>query len=538
MIHFQRQFSKKTKLALSIATAVMLSLAWCGASCITLFVAFVPLMLISAQYGSSWRDSLSMLGWATLSFVLWNAFTIWWVWIATPIGPIVATVVSTWWNLVAFMLFHVASKLAPKVVAYLLFVAGWIATEYIYTYAPAMSFPWLVLGNGFALDTWAVQWYEYTGVFGGSLWVLIVNVLAFESLLTMRKRVWVATTLAIVVPMAVSLVLYGVYSPEGKRYTSLDEVRVSVVQPNVPCYEKFHSDTKWQQDNIFRELEKADSLARAEGGAADFILLPETSLAEMSKPGPLMISSMLSRLSSFLRVRNPKALIVAGTETMRYYGRTKGSATARRRNGAYIDIFNSSVGVDSLEMVQVHNKGKLVIGVETTPAWLREAEIFSVDLGGTMGQLGIGQTTEPFVHNDIRIAPAICYEALYGQYMGGFVRHGAQLLGVVSNDGWWGNTLGHRYLFAFCRLRAIENRRDVARSANTGTSGFITMRGDDVATLGWDVRGSLSTNLRLNSATTYYARCGDYIGRIALYIAALCLLYCVAYVAKRRFYLN
>lgn len=538
MIHFQRQFSKKTKLALSLATAVMLSLGWCGASCISLFVAFVPLMLISAQYGSSWRDTFSMLGWATLSFALWNVFTIWWVWIATPIGPIVATIVSTWWNLVAFMLFHVVSKSAPKGVAYVLFIAAWISTEYIYINAPAMSFPWLVLGNGFANDVWAVQWYEYTGVLGGSLWVLLVNVLALQSLLTMRKRVWVATTLSLVVPMVVSLVLYNLYRPQGKRYDSLDKVRVTVVQPNVSCYEKFNTEREWQQRNILSLLEEADSISRAEGGAAEFILLPETSLAEMSHTGPLVMSNMMSRLARFLRLRNPGAQIIAGTETMRYYGQTKGSPTARRRNDGYVDIYNSSVGIDSVEMIQVHNKGKLVIGVETTPAWLRDAEIFSVDLGGTMGQLGIGDSTEPFLHRNKRVAPAICYEGLYGEYMGGFVRHGAQLLGVVSNDGWWGNTLGHKYLFAFCRLRAIECRRDVARSANTGTSGFITMRGDDVATLGWDKRGSLTADLRLNSETTYYVRCGDYIGRIALYIAALCLLYCMAYAAKKRFYLN
>jgi apolipoprotein N-acyltransferase len=83
------------------------------------------------------------------------------------------------------MLYHIVSKRAPKILAYTTLITAWIAGEYLYTQAPALSFPWLVLGNGFADDTWAVQWYEYTGVFGGSLWVLLVNVLAFEACLTM-----------------------------------------------------------------------------------------------------------------------------------------------------------------------------------------------------------------------------------------------------------------------------------------------------------------------------------------------------------------
>ena len=96
----------------------------------------------------------------------------------------------------------------------------------------------------------------------------------------------------------------------------------------------------------------------------------------------------------------------------------------------------------------MHHKAKLVIGVETLPAWFRSNGLFGVDLGGITGQLGIGESALPFVHNGVAVAPAICYEAMYGDFMGEFVRGGAQILGVVSNDGWWGNTPGHRYLVA------------------------------------------------------------------------------------------
>ncbi len=531
MIQFKRQFSKKTKFVLCLASAFLLSLSWWGASCITLFIGFVPLLLLSAQYTPSWRDTLSMLGFATLTFVLWNIATIWWVWIASPAGPITATIVSTWWNLVAFMAYHIISKRAPKGLAYITFITLWIATEYIYNEAPAMSFPWLVLGNGFADDVWAVQWYEYTGVFGGTLWVLITNILAFDALLTMRKRVWTLATLALVVPMGISVVLYHFNDVNSERYTSLDECTVSVIQPNVNCYEKFNGDTRRQQENLMELLAEVPD-------SAEFALMPETALAEMMDARRPSSGNIVQRISRYLCDEKPNTMVVVGAETILPYGPLRGSATARRRGGQYVDIYNSVLGIDSSLQVQMRHKGKLVIGVETTPAWLREGGKFAIDLGGTLGQLGYGESTKPFVHNDKKVASAICYEGLYGNYMANFVREGAEALFVVSNDGWWGNTLGHRYLFAYCRLRAIELRRDVARSANTGVSGFITMRGEDMERMEWEERGVRSANIRLNDRVTFYAKYGDYIARLSLYIALLCLLYFVAYCVKKKYYLN
>ena len=532
MIEFKRQFSSKTKAVLSITSAILLAIPWEGASCITLFVGLLPLLLISAQYSPSWRDALSMMGWALLTFVLWNIATVWWVWNATPAGPIAATICSTWWSIIPFMLYHIVSKRAPKILAYTTLVTAWIAGEYLYTQAPGLSFPWLTLGNGFADDPWAVQWYEYTGVFGGSLWVLLVNVLAFEACLTMRKRAWVNATLVLVLPIGISIGLFYKYDAEGKLYNSLDKMTVSVTQPNIPCYEKFDISAESQQDNLVELLAAAPD-------SAEFVLMPETALAERINERQPEQSHIVNRISDYLRNEKPATMVVSGGEMMRLYGKAKGSETARKRGIYYMDIFNSSLGIDTTSNVQLHHKGKLVVGVETIPMWLRKAgDRFAIDLGGTFGQLGVGKSCNPFEHNGKKVAPAICYEGLYGNHMAEFARNGAEALFVVSNDGWWGNTLGHKYLFAFCRLRAIELRRDVARSANTGVSGFITMQGEDIERLEWDKRGVLTADIRLNDKQTFYARFGDYIGRLSLYIAVLCLLYFIAITAKKRFYLN
>ena len=527
---FDGNLSWRGRLTLSLLSALLLSLGWVTVSGFTLLAALVPLLIISNSYGSSWREAGKMALWATLTFILWHVACTWWVWNAAAIGTIAASLVGTWWCLLPFMLFHIVSKRMPKGIAYILLTTAWIACEYIYIKAPAMSFPWLTLGNCFAFDTWAVQWYEYTGVLGGSLWVLLTNIVLFEAI---RAKRWVAPAVVVALPLILSLVLYSANAPKREQYTSRTAVKIASIQPNVDCYTKFLVSQQSLQTNLIKQLQEVTD-------EVDFILMPETSLATTVNERFIGATRIVQGISTQLKSRKSKAMVIAGTESVMAYGTRRKSDTNRRSaNGSYYDIFNSSIGITSNPAEQpIHNKCKLVIGVETLPAWFRAGGIFEVDLGGTAGQLGIGKSAEPFSHNGIKIAPAICYEGLYGDFMGEFVRNGAQIFSVVSNDGWWGDTPGYKYLFAYCRLRAIEHRRDVARSANTGISGFINSRGDALQTLDWDKKGVIVEQLRLNDKMTFYTRHGDYLGRLSLYVALLCLLYTVAILSKKKFYLD
>lgn len=509
----------------------MLSTGWIGAGGIPLTVALVPLLLVSAQYGDTWKETLYMLGYAALAFTIWNAATIWWVGKATPFGPIAAAFFSVFWNLVAFMLFHIVSKKGPIGLAYILLIFGWISTEFIYHEAPALSFPWLQLGNGFSNDTWAVQWYEYTGTLGGTLWVLLVNVLAFQALITMKKTFWTLATLAFAVPLAISGFIFWQQSPENTSTDRKPTICVSVTQPNIDCYDKMSKDSEYQQQILMELMAEAPD-------SADYILMPETALAEYIYEDSIEQSPIVNRISTALAQRNIPAMVISGCETVRSYGQQKITATARNMHGSYYDIYNSSIGINAKFNIQIHHKNRLVVGVETLPAWLRSIHFGEVDLGGTFGQLGIGDTLQPFTNGETKVAPAICYEGLYDNTMAEYVRNGAQALFVVTNDGWWGDTPGHRYLFSFCRLRAIETRRMVARSANTGVSGFISARGDDLERMEWYEQGILTRNVELSDRLTFYVRYGDYIGRLSLLISLLCILYFIAYRAKKKFYLN
>ena len=521
------------RFAAVILSAILLAPGWLGLSGMSLFAGLVPLLWISDSYGDSRREWWGMFGWATLAFVLWNALTVWWIWFATPVGPVAATLASTTVNLFAFMLFHTVSKKAHKALAYVTLVSAWIASEYWYTVGD-FSWPWLILGNGFSHEVWAVQWYEYTGVFGGSLWVLVANILIFEAWKEHRKlRKWIAPALAVGLPIVGSLIIRSHWKQPDEG-----SVRVSIIQPNVDCYDKFHGDAERQKQNILDLLAQVPQQAQ-------FILLPETAVPGYYREPALSDSpwsdslpgDFWEQLTDSLRGRHPNALLIAGTNTIRSYPAGAQTETARpdRFGNGYYDVFNTAVGLDSAGRMQLHHKGRLVIGVENTPTWVFDVLRFLViDLGGVVGQIGKGLHGSAFEHNGVAVGPAICYEGLYGDFYGDFVRRGAQFMAIISNDGWWGDTPGYKHLFTISRLRAIEHRRAIARSANTGKSGFISPRGDVGETIGWEKRGVLSAEVPLNSETTFYTRYGDYLARIAEYVLLLSVLYFVAYRVKRR----
>ena len=512
--------SLKIKLLCVVLSLAMLAPAWLGGSGLTLLVALVPLMMISASYSDSARDWWRMAGWAALTFVLWNAATIWWVWIATPAGPITATLFSTFWNLVGFMLYHYTSKRASKVLAYTLLATAWVATEYLYTSAEVLSFPWLTLGNGFSGDVWAVQWYSLTGVFGGSLWVVLSNIAIFEAVV--NRGVWriVRAAAVVVVPIVVSLAMYWSYEPAA------ESVEVSVLQPNVDCYEeKFSGSELAQTKNIIELLAQVPSSSKV-------AVLPETALPERLDDDEPLEGRIIGEFASIIQREHPQTMLVTGATTIKQYdSQTKPTFTARETWGGYYDVYNSAVAVNADGEQNLHHKMRLVIGVEAMP-FTGFLDKF-VDLGGITGQLGRNDKAAVFDKGGVKYGPAICYEGIYGDCFARFAREGAEVMLVMSNDGWWGNTPGHRRLFDYCRLRAIETRRAIARSANTGVSGFINARGDIIQSLGWDKRGVLTQSVEVREEITPYVTYGDWVGRMSLLVVVLGDLYYSAYSIKR-----
>ncbi len=524
----------KHKWLLCIVSALLFSAGWYNTTGLAMLVALVPLLLISRSYDSSRRSFWKMAGWAAMTFGLWNVACAWWVWYAAPIGTISSTCAQILLFGGIFMIYHYVSKRAKPHIAYIILVCGWIAAEYLYL-TGEISFPWILLGNGFANDTWAVQWYEYTGVFGGALWVLAVNLFIFQTIIKRSRKWLVASAVLIAVPLVVSSVMFLTYrAPEGRRVT------VTVVQPNIDPYgEKFTLSQEEQNRNLL-------SLAALAPSDVDIIAMPETAIDDYIWEEDVWDSPSMMQMREFMLANYPGSELVTGAMTRRLYTtESEKTETARQWGDNWYDTYNSAVAIDTSAVAPIFHKARLVIGVEKMPYMklLKPMEKFIVELGGTTGRLGIDDRKLVFGHHgrdgmEIAYASPICYESVYGEHFAAFAAHGAQMMLIITNDGWWHDTPGYRQHFSFARLRAIESRRFIARSANTGISGFIDPRGDVRETLGWDKRGVLTDTVTLDGKVTFYARYGDYIGRICSFVFVLGLLYYMAYRFRRRSHLT
>lgn len=517
----------RNPLLLSLLSVLCLVAGWLNLSGLPLLFALVPLMIISERYGATKREWRKMLGWVALVFGLWSGITTWWIWYAAEIGAILSVIITILLFGGSFMLYHYVSKRATKALSYTILVAAWISMEYLYTVGE-ISFPWIMLGNGFANDVKFIQWYEYTGIFGGTLWVLLCNILIFRAITTRSKGQIIASAVAVLLPIAISLTIYYSYQEKG------EQLKIAVVQPNIEPYEEKFVMDEAAQMKIFTDL-----LAEAPGDV-NLIVLPETAIDDRLVEVDIDSSASVIEFRNLVRNKFRDAQFIVGATTYKYYQPgEKLSSTARTNNNInfWYDVYNSALAIDSSGVTDIHHKSKLVVGAEKMPYYnvTKHLEFLIVDLGGITGQLGFDSVRKVFYSpTGIGSGAAICYESIYGEYFTEFVRNGARIMTVVTNDGWWYNTLGHRHHFSYSRLRAIETRRSVARSANTGISGFISQRGEVTQKLGWDKRGLLVGELRANDKITFYVLYGDYIGRLSAYIFVLCLLYYVAYRVRKR----
>jgi apolipoprotein N-acyltransferase len=528
------------KFLLSLLSGLLLSAGWPERGFpVLLFLGFVPLLIVEYE---QWKNRESnhasgFLPYMVISMVTWVLLTTWWVYISTPVGIIATILVNT--SLVggSIYLFHITHRrLSNDFAAYTSLIGYMLTAEFIHLRWD-LNFPWLNLGNGFAAYPKWIQWYEYTGIFGGSLWILMINILLF---FFVRDRVLLkicsrkiairlaATILLIIVPILISLYIYN-------RYTEkINPVDVVVVQPNLDPYnEQFGLDPMVVTDRMLAlAAEKADSLT-------DFAVFPESAIQEYVFEDQIEFSTSVARLRKFNR--NYKNMnIVTGISSRKVFAPGEPlSATARKFRDAdrYYDSYNTALYVAHDSTLQKYHKSKLTPGVELMPYLdvLPFLKKFAIDLGGTTGSLGVNPDQTPFdIKGGLKVAPCICYESVYGEFMNRFIQNGANVIFVITNDGWWGNTAGHRQHLLFSVIRAIETRRSIARSANTGISCFINQRGDISQRTAYWVPASIRQKINANDKVTFYVKHGDYIGRIFLLVAALSVLTTISVSLRKR----
>ena len=511
-------------------SAVLLSLPWLvphtGALAL---VAFVPLLVADAV-AEQWKVRTSWL-FPAATFVAWNAATTFWVCNATVGGGIFAVLANAAQMLLVWLLFRLARKKMGGALPYIFLAVMWIAWERQY-YNVQISWPWLNLGGAFAQSTRTVQWYEYTGLMGGSLWIWVVNLGVFGLLAAVSDGCWqrwkgaarvcalLGITLAVAGPVVVSKLIWSSYEERSEG-----TVDVVVGQPNFDPYEKFQSMSQAQQTDVLLDL-FGEALAGRPAGPV-LLLAPETFTGDitLNVPEP---SPTLQRFRHFL-AEHPGAEMLFGASTYEIFS-THAAPTplARPYGDGWVIGHNSALTATATDPVEVYHKSKLVVGTELTPYprifvpldnWLSKM----MGVSGLMGRC-VGQDDVSLLHfgeQRIPLGCAVCYESVYGEYCAEYVRKGARALTIITNDAWWGNTPGYRQHLSYARLRAIELRRDIARCGNTGISGFIDQRGEILSQSDWWTRQVISGQVNLNSEQTAFVRHGDIVGRVCTLVFLL-----------------
>lgn len=318
--------------------------------------------------------------------------------------------------------------------------------------------------------------------------------------------------------------MYHSYEEKGEA------VEVVVAQPNIdPWKEEFRLRAS---EILDRNFSVAEPLITEK---TRFVVSPESTIHESIWLEKIKFYRSINESKLFSRNNNVTYIVGASTLGMAY---DKDDFAARKFHDAdeYYYSYNTALSINDTADIQIHQKSRLTPGVEMMPSWwfLRPIKNLAIDLGGTVGTLKSEDTVTVFDYGRYKVAPMICYESVFGAYVADFVRNGANMIFVITNDGWWGDTPGHRQHFEMSKLRAIENRRSVARSANTGISGFINQRGDVVECSNYWEPTALRNTLNVNDEMTFYSRHGDYIYRAASFIAILVLCFTFVISIKKK----
>ena len=530
-----------TKISLALLSGLLIAASWpTNGFTPLIFIAFVPLIFLqdninSQQSTVNKRDNIFWLSF--LTFFVWNSLTTWWVWNSTPAGSIAMILLNSAFMATTFWLYHFTrKKIFHNKKGFFLLILFFLAFENLHL-TWQLNWPWLNIGNVFSHNHTWVQWYEFTGIAGGTIWVLLANILAYKCLRSTVNRQqstvngqWsivkslIYFLAVVLVPITASKIMYHSYEEKG------EEVEVVVAQPNIdPWNEEFRLSAA---EILNRNFIVAEPLITEN---TRFVLSPESTIHDNIWLEKIKTNRSIKKIELFSKNNNISYIIGAGTS---------GLATDKKDFAArkFYDIdkyyysYNTAFSINDTSDIQIHQKSKLTPGVEMMPSWwfLRPIKNLAINLGGTVGTLKSEDTVSVFDYGKYKVAPLICYESVFGGYVTDFVRNGANMIFVITNDGWWGDTPGHRQHFEMSKLRAIENRRSVARSANTGVSGFINQRGDVVESSNyWEPIG-LRNALNVNDEMTFYSRHGDYIYRAASFIAALVLCFTFVISIKKK----
>jgi apolipoprotein N-acyltransferase len=524
----------KTRIGLALLSGVLLGISFppfpTGACAAIAFAPFFILFEDVVEYGKALRLSY-------LVFLVFNLIALYWTggfthakdWYLMTAGLAVLAFhpMFFWATILPFIFIRKRLGFNAAVLA---FPFIWVGYDYFRSLTE-YSFPWLTLGNTQTYNLASIQIAEYTGVYGLSFWLLVLNVLLYFLATNVVRKKWglisgksISFALILVVVYALPHVIGNSILNRGQHAEPAEQkpLRVGIVQPNIDPFEKWTGDTEG-------EIALQDSMTvEAARKGAKLVLWSETAVPEgILEPSHEDHLRMLRRLVDTLHID-----LMTGMIDYLVYSTNgpypKSSKTSV--NGIRFDAFNSSLLLRwDTPQIQKYDKIHLVPYAERVPYSEFLSFLNAMQWNFGIGGWGIGKDTAIFTIRDSTgisrsFANMICYESIYPDFVRQFVLRGAQFITVITNDSWWGNTSGAYQHKQYGILRAIENRRWVVQCANGGISCIIDPYGNIMRQTDMYSRTVMTGDIYPRSDVTFYTKHGDMVPQFCLAITGVFLL--------------
>lgn len=531
---------KGRKLILAVIAGLLLWLSWNPTGLpFLIFFAFIPLFIISDMLISEGHKNQFGIAfcYAIIAFLIWNVATTWWIFNSTGPGAIATFILNGSFMALVYAFWHCCRRQGiPEWLSPITFITFWMSFEYLHLHWD-LTWPWLHIGNVFDTCTQYVQWYEFTGIFGGTLWALITNFMLYYVIRFFRSKrkksiiFGIISLVWLVVPIICSVSMYHHYQNNLKHENGVEAI---IVQHNTEAYEE-----QYMMSNVEHTLRLLQISLPMVSDSTQLVVTAESSISHTISANSLLAKDYpadsylycgFTFLDSVL-ARYPQLNFILGLSTFEVFDHEPDIVYLKREDGKYQSVHNSATCYNKYGATELYHKSRLVPGVEKMPfpKIFGFMEDLVINLGGPRTSLS-PDTAQHALHTtinngNVKVGTAICYESAYGELCGGFVRDGAQLLAVITNDAWWGDTPGYKQHFLFSRLRAIETRRTVLRSSNPGICAFIDESGDVHQATHYNTRLAIKQTVYPNDQMTFYVKHGDYLARIALVLASICFLW-------------
>jgi len=444
----------------------------------------------------------------------WAVFTLFWIASNTFAGAALAILINPLHYAIIWWLFGKIHR-RNESLALWSFPVLWTAAEYLRHFSD-LRFNWMNIAHTQTYYLPFIQFIEWTGYLGITLLLGFMSIFLYMVLYKKQNliRNLIGLSILIILPL-----LYGGIRLNVLGKKNFRTLEVGVVQPNMDPFKKWDSQF---QDSTFRILKNSTYKLRN----ADLVVWPETATPFYLRYKPnylFQVYHIVDSLNIYLITGTPDVKYVNDDDYVTY-----NSAFFFSPNRRNFESYNKIALVPAAESMPFKNAfpflRKLDVGGGDFFPGI-EFKVFTLKTNLREHKIKAISAKDSLANSEVKVATVICFDSVFPNIVRQFVRNGARILTIITNDAWFGNTSGPYQHAQYAVLRAIENRVSIARSANTGISMFIDPTGGKHQVAGLQKQAEIICDLPVTRGLTFYSRYGGWLGILCLAMSMLVIIY-------------